>query len=131
MPLVDQEHRLQQATDIVESRHGTRAEFTGGRTSAIITPITEANQATAEQVAQRVSDGTRGREIQTAAETLNGLIEAGTSVADLLTYINTELVPLWGQDYDDMIDDLSGSRTHAGRCRVYHISGAWHAIGIP
>ena len=104
--LVDQGHTLQQATDIVSAQHGTRAEFTEGRTSAIITPITESNEETARQVAERVSDGTRGREIQTATETLNGLIEAGTSVADLLTYINTELVPLWGQDYDDMVQDL-------------------------
>ena len=104
--LVTQGFTLEQATQIVEAEHGTQAEFTGNRTSAIITPITEANQATAEQAAERISDGTRGGEIRAATETLNGLIKAGTSVADLLTFINTELVPLWEQDYDDLIGDL-------------------------
>ena len=104
--LVAQGYTLEQATQIVGAEHGTQAEFTGNRTSAIITPITEANQATAEQVAETVSDGRRGRDIRIATETLNDMIGAGTSVADLLTYINTTLVPLWGQEYDDMIQDL-------------------------
>ena len=104
--LVDQGYTLEQATQIVESQHGARDVFISGRTDAIITPITESNEATARQVAERVSDGSRGRAIRTTTEALSDLVEAGTSIADLQTYINTELVPLWRSQYQDMIDDL-------------------------
>ena len=106
--LVEQGHTLTQATDIVSATHGTRSEFTAGRTSAIIDPITEANAAMAIQVAESVSDGMRGREIRTATGTLDDMIKAGSSVADLLIFINETLVPLWGAEYDDMVDDLVG-----------------------
>ena len=104
--LVTQGHTLEQATDVIEATHGTRSEFIGERTSAIITPIVEANEATAKRVEEIVSDNTLGRNINSATETLEGLVSAGASVAMLTEFINTDLVPLWGQQYDDMIDDL-------------------------
>ena len=118
--LVDQGLTLDQATQIVGAEHGTQADFTSGRTSAIIDPVTQRNAQAAQQAAERntqiaqrdtelISDGERGREIQTATETLNGLIEAGTSVADLTAFINETLVPLWDQEYQDMIDATCGS----------------------
>ena len=104
--LVDQGHTLADAQRIVSSEFGTRAEFTGDRTSAIIDPITQANTETARRVAERVSDGSRGRAIQTATDTLNDMVSAGDSISNIQSFINTTLVPLWGQDYDDMVQDL-------------------------
>ena len=104
--LVEQGYTLDDAKALVQAEHGTLSEYTGDKTSAILDPITEKNEETAKQVAERIADSTRNRAIRTATQTLNGMIETGQSVDDLRAYIQTTLIPLWEQAYQDLIDDL-------------------------